>query len=485
METVMPAPSSPLPIATNLFRPGMRVAVAVSGGADSVALLRCLLEQRARLGVVLSVAHVHHGIRGAEADADAAFVEGLARKLDLPFFLERGNVPDAARASGETIEEAARNLRYGWFRHLLANGEADAVATAHTLDDQAETVLHRLLRGAWTEGLGGIHPVLGQDRPSASTARRPQATRGVILRPFLAIRRTQIESWLVEIGQPWREDSSNLDQAHTRNRLRHSLLPQLAEFNPQIANQFAHLAELARDEEDYWQSELARLLPTLLLPGRAVRGGGRATQHGESSVSIELERLSRLHPALRRRVLRAAAAQLGVSLDFAQTEELMALCQPEPEAPRPAKAAVGGQLCVQRTGREIRLTRRSLAHSEVLAPVLEYTLPIPGEVEATAFGLRLRATLRDSASGHPAPGPDLLPNSAKVRGASRTDRVQLRHSRGLQKAKQVFERLNVPASHRPHWPVVEWELEIVWMQGVGVESAKAVAAGLIIQAEML
>ena len=145
-------------LAANVFRPGMRIAVACSGGADSVALLRTLLDRRKDLGLVLSVAHLNHGIRGAEADADAAFVEALADKFDLPFHLRRADTPAAAELNRQGLEETARSLRYAWFWELLAQGHADAVVTAHTLDDQAETVLHRLLRGAWTEGLGGIFP---------------------------------------------------------------------------------------------------------------------------------------------------------------------------------------------------------------------------------------------------------------------------------------------------------------------------------------
>src|SRR5277367_103349 len=174
-----------------LMRPGMRLAVAVSGGADSVALLRALIEAAPEIGLVLSVAHVHHGIRGAEADGDAEFVAALAAKYELAFHRRDLDTPATARANRETIEEAARNLRYAWFRELLESGEADAVATAHTLDDQAETVLHKLLRGAWTEGLGGIHPVV---KPEAK--RPPGALKTVILRPFLSTTRREIEVFL-------------------------------------------------------------------------------------------------------------------------------------------------------------------------------------------------------------------------------------------------------------------------------------------------
>lgn len=324
-----------------LLRPGMRLAVAVSGGADSVALLRALVEAAPDIGLVLSVAHVHHGIRGPAADADAEFVAMLASEHRLGFHRNDVDAPAAARANGETLEEAARNLRYGWFRDLLGSGTADAVATAHTLDDQAETVLHKLLRGAWTEGLSGIHPVLKQPK-------------GLILRPFLEVRRKEIEAWLSRIGQPWREDASNADVTYTRNRLRRELLPALAAYNPQIYGHLANLATLARDEDAYWQGELVRSLPQLLLPGRPVRGGGRSASGdpGESTVALEIERLPD-SPAYRRRIVRAAARKLGVGLNFEQTERLLAMCGPA--APR--RERLTATLRAERSPRELRLTK--------------------------------------------------------------------------------------------------------------------------------
>ena len=211
---------------------------------------------------------------------------------------------------------------------------------------------------------------------------------GLILRPFLATSRPGIEAWLHAIGQPWREDSTNRDTSYTRNRLRHELLPVLAEYNPGIQSQLAHLAALARDEEAYWQGELARLLPSLLLPGKAVRGGGRATDtlHGADSLSIEIERLRTLQPALRRRVLRAAAARLGVSLDFEDTERLMGLCgfaefEDEEPARRGAKLHMEKGLRAERSPRELRLFRAEAKAPDgdaEAATVTEYALPIPG-----------------------------------------------------------------------------------------------------------
>jgi tRNA(Ile)-lysidine synthase len=466
MKSAIPAPA----LQTSLFHPGMRIAVACSGGADSVALLRALLDRRNELGLVLSVAHLNHGIRGAEADADAAFVEELARKLDLPLHLRRLDTPATAEVNRQGLEEAARTLRYAWFWELLANGQADAVVTAHTLDDQAETVLHRLLRGAWTEGLGGIYPIL---EPESRTSNN--SDKQLILRPFLSATRREIEAYLMAIDQPWREDSTNRDTRFTRNRLRHELIPVLAEYNSGIQNQLAHLATLARDEETYWQGELARLLPSLLLSGKAVRGGGRATDtlRGADSLAIEIERLRVLHPALRRRVLRAAADQLGCSLDFDDTERLLGLCgfagSGAANLARPGvKLQMEKGFRAERTPRELRLFRTEAeapnAGSED-AQWAEYSLPIPGTVEAPAFGLRLEATLGRQPE---APLPE-----ARLRASRSGDRVVLPHSRSRLKIKEALQRARLPVSAT--CPVLEWQGEIVWMPGLAIESSAAQA----------
>ncbi len=352
-------PSPYLPFDRTNIKPGDRICVGLSGGADSLALLLTLhaanTAPRDSLGIGLSAIHIHHGLRGQEADADQRFVEDLCTRLDIPLHLHHASVPGRVTQTRETIEEAARNLRYDFFSTLLANGQADAVLTAHTLDDQAETVLMKLLRGAWTEGLSAIHPVL-------------TLPKGKILRPFLATRRAGIESFLQSIGQPWRNDSTNTDTAFTRNRIRHELLPQLRTFNPNLDQTLANLAELAREEESRWQTELSRLLPHLLLPGKPVRGGGRAvsTAPGQSAVSIELDRLRILDPALRRRVLRAAARQLGARLSFDETSRLLALCgfSPYPAAGAPTVAPRTGStlhlpngLRADRSPRELRLYR--------------------------------------------------------------------------------------------------------------------------------
>ncbi|MGA2217485.1 MAG: tRNA lysidine(34) synthetase TilS [Terracidiphilus sp.] len=459
----MRGPLAPtLSIDTSLLKPGLRLAVGVSGGADSVALLRVLAEQRAALGLVLQVAHLHHGLRGAEADDDLAFARAVAAELGLPFDEARVDTAAEARANpetgkqAETIEEAARRLRYGWFRDLMAKGEVDAVATAHTLDDQAETVLAKFLRGAWTEGLSGIHPVV-------------QFPEGRIVRPLLGVTRAEVEGYLKELGQEWREDSSNRHLTFTRNRIRHELLPQLETWNPRLREHLAQMAALARDEEAWWEADLARIAPQLLLRGRAVRGGGRAAGDGISGISIDVSRLAALPAALQRRLLRFAAESLGVRTDFAATEALRDLAL-KGRAGQKRELAQG--LRGERTPRELKLQVGPIAGTET--PVPEYTGPVPGEILAPAFGLRVEMGVELECTGG-ADGSNLAGGrQARLRNWKPGDRVRLRHSSGPRKVKEVLERLRVTGTGRTLWPVLEVDGAIVWMRGVEVEPEQGI-----------
>ena len=442
-----------------LLKPALRLAVGVSGGADSVALLRALKERNGPLGLVLHAAHLHHGLRGEEADADLAFVSALAAELGLPFHEARVDTAAEAEAKSETIEEAARRLRYGWFRQLMASGEVEAVATAHTLDDQAETVLAKFLRGAWTEGLSGIHPAV-------------EFPEGRILRPLLAATRAEVEAYLSALGQDWREDSSNRHLTFTRNRIRHELLPLLEGWNPRLREHLTQMAALARDEEAWWQAELARLAPQFLLPGRPVRGGGRS---GGDGIALDVTRLATLAPALQRRLLRYAAEQMGFTPDFASTEVLRTLALAG-HAGQKRELAQG--LRAERTQRELRLSVESTAEAEELVP--EYSGAIPGEIVAPAFGLRLRievlAPPRAAECQAGVPG-----QSALLRNWKPGDRVRLRYSSGPRKVKEVLERMRITGSRRAVWPVLEVEGRIVWMQGVELEpepGIRVAASGL-------
>ena len=349
-----------------LFKAGERVCVAVSGGADSVALLLAMVEantesaqNKTPLGVVLRAAHVHHGLRGAEADGDEEFVREVCERLGVPLTVFRVDTAARRVAEGEGVEEAARELRYEALRGLMASGAVDVVATAHTMDDQAETVVMKMVRGAWTEGLGGISPEI-----QGSGA-------GRIVRPLLGVRRAEVEAFLREREQGWREDATNADVLLTRNRVRHVLMPMLREFNPGVDALLGRTAEVAREEEAFWQMEVARVLPQVLLPGKPVRGGGRAvsTTVGEVGHAIEIERLRGMPAALRRRIVRAAARKVfadaaeGYVLGGEETAKVLALAGfggvgGAVTGKIGSRLELHGGLRVERSAREIRLWRQ-------------------------------------------------------------------------------------------------------------------------------
>ena len=463
------AAAAALALDTALFAAGDRVCVAVSGGADSTALLRTLLAQREALGIVLSALHVEHGLRGQASDEDAEFVRALAEQFDLACEVVRVDTRQRMAEHKESVETAARCLRYQVFRDVLASGKADKVATAHTLNDQAETVLMKLLRGAWTEGLSGIHPELRMDNVSGKAGQNGHMSGKVCVRPFLRVQRAQIEDYLQAIGQPWRQDASNDSLAHTRNRIRHELLPHLREFNPQIDSILAHMADNARAEEQHWQAELNRLLPLLLLPGKPTRGGGRSvsTSIGSEEVAVEIARLRELDPALLRRVLRAAAERAGTTLDFDATERLLAFVTPAPHSSaKRMQLELSGGISVERSARELRFGRSS---AKTVSEDCTYELPVPGSVDAPAFRARFTASWLQEFSLQEAATP--LP-CAQVRAWKPGDRVELQHSRGPKKVKEILNRMKISAEDRATWPVVAWQGRIIWMRRVTVANVQ-------------
>ncbi|HKW34759.1 MAG TPA: tRNA lysidine(34) synthetase TilS [Candidatus Acidoferrum sp.] len=217
-------------------RPGERVGVAVSGGADSVALLLLLLELREKLGIVLSVVHFNHELRGKASDADEEFAAKLAGKHKLEFHSTSADIAKKAKNERANLEDAARRARYDYFRSLVASGTLTRIAVAHTADDQAETVLAHILRGTGLAGIGGIHPVAVP-----------------VFRPLLAIRRAELRAYLRRKKQNWREDSTNRDTTRLRARIRKKLLPLLEkQFQPAIVEHLTTLADLAREDEMYF-----------------------------------------------------------------------------------------------------------------------------------------------------------------------------------------------------------------------------------------
>src|SRR5882762_7962736 len=309
-----------------MIAPGNRIGVAVSGGADSMALLRALVELRAELGCVLAVVHFNHKIRVEASDQDASFVEELAQEFGLEFFGSSGDAKKYAAQHRLSLETAAREFRYGFFSTLAV----DKVATAHTLDDQAETVLMKVVRGAGTKGLSGIWPVVRRqeeqhsalsiqhpENPEESAGGGARAHTTFLIRPMLGVRRKEVEAYLRVLGQEWREDASNRDVKHTRNRVRHELLPLLErEYNPNIYQQLADAAEVARAEEEFWDE--------LIRKQEEQHSAKQVPRFARDDNSLELESVLKQPLALRRRVVRAAFQRAsGKSLDFEHTDALV------------------------------------------------------------------------------------------------------------------------------------------------------------------
>jgi tRNA(Ile)-lysidine synthase len=422
-----------------LLKAGDRVGVAVSGGADSVALLRLLVDLRPELGVVLSVVHFNHQLRGAASDADAQFVADLAQHHKLVLLCESGDTAAYAAQERLSIETAARELRYQYFRRLLAQALLNRIATAHTLDDQAETVLLKITRGAGSRGLAGIYPELSI--PDAKN-------RATIIRPLLASKRKDLEVYLNSLGQPWREDASNRDLRHARNRVRHGILPRLERFlNPAVREAMAETAEIARAEEDYWQREVAGLLPQLWT---------------QQSATLKSEALNTLPLALQRRIVRAACESLGLRLEFHHVEEILALAS----SPTAKSTELPAGWVVSRKEHALRLERKPAA----AASDYEYPLPVPGSTVVPEINSRFEAVLvpRSRIEGY---NPDHLLNRAllgkelQVRNWRPGDRFWPAHTKAPKKIKELLPGGEL-SSERRLWPVVVSENEVVWVRGL-------------------
>jgi tRNA(Ile)-lysidine synthase len=450
-----------------LLRAGERVAVAVSGGADSVALLRILHELREELGMVLSVAHFHHKIRGCEADADRDFVGDLARELQLEFHSGSADVPRHAREHKLSLESAARALRHDWFGELITRGRADKIATAHTLDDQAETVLMRVIRGSGVRGLSGI----------AAEHREKH-----LVRPLLAVTRKEIEEYLSANKQAWCTDSSNLDLSHTRNRVRHRLLPLLEkEFNPGIRQTLSDLADIARAEDEYWNKELGSLLPRLLRYGKPTRSGRSASSSASETLALELAILRSLPEAVQRLVLHGTVQQLGYVLEFKHIQQLTELIR-RPQSAR--RILLPDGIEAECSLRELRFARKKPGPHQDYS----YPLPIPGKIRIPELGKTIRADVltaeKTMISGYNTASllsRSLLAPQLMVRNWRPGDRFFPAHSHSPKKVKELLQSsrlgVEISSSERKLWPVVESAGEIVWMRGFAVPQAFAVQSG--------
>ncbi len=490
------------------IRAGDRLAVAVSGGADSVALLCLLLELRAELGIVLSVAHVNHKLRREESDEDERFVAQLARLhgLELHAYEAPIELIDRNRRSGigSGIEAAARELRYGFFRQLAREGRVTKIATAHTLDDQAETVLLRVFRGTGIRGLSGVHPrIIFREHGEAF---------GELVRPLLGFRRTALQEFLRERGRPWREDSSNRDTAFLRNRVRHRLLPIIGEeFGEAAIEHMGELAEIARAEEEHWESGHPEIGPQLSSAAEQVGEKigfvsgyrfsdtvsslksdaplGAAARKSISSAKAAVDSappeprqaasllagpLLALPLAAQRRLVRgwmeANAAHLRTS--FRLIEEALELARGP--AGRKLELPGGGYL---RRGRHDLLLKLEPINGHGETADYEYALAVPGAVEIPELGALVEARVVDPGAVPEDDRGQLLdlagvPNEVVIRNWRAGDRFRPAHTAAAKKVKDLLSARHATGAEKKLWPVAEAErCGLVWMRGFAVPAA--------------
>jgi tRNA(Ile)-lysidine synthase len=439
---------------------GQRVGVAVSGGADSVVLLHVLRGLRSAVAYDLCVLHVNHHLRGAESDADEAFVRELARELGLPVFVEQ-----AAAPKGD-IEQQARNQRRAFFERAMSEHGLQRIALGHTRSDQAETVLFRLLRGSGLAGLAGMRPV----------------TSGYLIRPLLTCSREDVRSWASEEGIQWREDSSNLDPSFTRNRLRGETLPALRDaYNPNLETVLAQCAELAGAEEDYWARGIDSIYSGLV-------------RHTPFGLQFDAGTIASLHLARRRRLIRQAICNVRGDLrtiEFEHVEAVICLCDsleghdrvmiPGVDAWRSFGQLLlsqGGLRASQARDYEIALKMGEVCELPFQAGRILVSLLNSGEAASVCASFKKE-------QGHKLEicdwDGDLLSAAGSLASLTvrnwRPGDVFQRVGHSAEKIKTLFQSGRVLLWERKHWPVVTIGAQIVWVRQFGSGAAVSARPG--------
>lgn len=449
------------------MRPGDRVAVAVSAGADSVALLCLLLELRAELGIVLSVAHINHKLRGEESDEDERFVAKLARQHGLDLHVREARI-DAIRnvAKSSGVEAAARELRHSFFRELARDGRVTKIATAHTLDDQAETVLLRMFRGTGIRGLAGIHPRIIFEADGQAF--------GEVVRPLLGFRHAPLQEFLREQNQSWREDSSNRDLAFLRNRVRHRLLPMIIEeFGQTAIEHMAELAEIARAEEEHWNRDHPEIAASPL----------SATEE-RPIAPLPVDPLLALPLAAQRRLVRAwlEANAPDLSVSFHLIEQALELAAEPPG--RKVEMPSGWNL---RRGRhDLHLEFEDLNVRKQNTDY-QYTLAVPGSVKVLELGALVEARIVDvlevpENEREQLLDPRHMTSEVLIRNWRPGDRYWPAHTATEKKVKELLSSRHATGAEKKLWPVAVAEgCGLVWMRGFAVPAAfRAPGAGQVI-----
>jgi len=460
----------------DLLVPGDRVVVGVSGGPDSLCLLHVLMHLREAYSLQLHVAHLHHGARGADADADAEIVAALATGWGLPVTVERRDVPALARAHRLAFEETARRVRYAFLARVAEEAGALKIAVGHNADDQAETVLMHFLRGAGPAGLRGMLPttpladyrLLAPLRPRSASGEENLVSDLHIIRPLLQVPRRKIERYCASEGLTPRFDRSNLDTTYFRNRLRHELLPTLETYNPNIRARLCHTAAVVAADYE------------LLAQVRNEAWASVVREEREARVVFDLAAWRALPVALQRATLRQAAYHLRSSLrdvDFVHVENAR-------------RVALRGETNAQATlpmGLALTVGYETLAVGEASdagrppdEPLLWSTESVPVRVPGTTAlprsGWELHAEVLEQWSAQPIsanPDPwtayldvDALAGPLALRPRRRGDRFYPQGMHGHSVRLSAFmTNVKIPLAWRDHVPLLLAGDEIVWVCG--------------------
>ncbi len=459
-----------------ILLPGARVVTAVSGGADSVAMFRLLNRLRDEVGIRLLIAHFNHSLRGAESDADEQFVSALAREFGVEFITAKEDVAAACARNNWNVEEGARKLRYAFFAELVTSGRADFIAVAHTMEDQAETVLARVIRGTGVTGLGGIYPVAG-----------------AIVRPLLEFRREELREYLSQIGQPWREDSTNSDTRRLRARIREKLLPVLAnDFSPAVVQHLATLSRLSREEEVFWDELVERQFHALVKHTGGTRkiaahslldpfsAASLGTQPAPAGKHIPTSPFRALTERMIRRLYKDIRSDLR-ELTSEHVEQVIRLAE---QATSSSEVNLPGGVIVERAfdslifrGEHPGLERPAADETPAGESAYHYQVPVP-ETGVTSISVAELATCfrlkkidwsrmpRDTERQSEVFDAELLHFPLVLRSWRPGDAYRPKGRRGRRKLKELFLAARVPAEQRATWPVLESDGQIVWARNM-------------------
>jgi tRNA(Ile)-lysidine synthase len=465
---------------SGMLRAGERVGVGVSGGADSVGLLRVLCELQEKLGIVVSVVHFNHELRGKASDADEKFVEKLAARLGVEFIAGRENIREKAKREKANLEDAARRARYAFFARLVNEGKVDCVAIAHTMDDQAETVLGHILRGTGLAGLGGIHP-----------------ETGVVIRPLLGVRREELRAYLKLREQSWREDATNRDMTRLRARVRKKLLPLLEkQFQPRVVEHLANLAELAREDE----SLLEKLAGEWIKKAIEKNGeesriaidkffwcGGEKRDTADSKDLNGGDNKKSVSRAFAKRVVRKIVEELKAHAGELGAQHVEAVLRLADEGQNGKGLELPGGVEARRERDALIFSaRRSTEKRASPLPARQYEYDLKLEkTDTTVRVVELECEFRLRVIDWPAKrgetkgvgavlDRDRLQLPLVLRNWKPGDRLHAAGHRGAHKLKRLLNEKHVSRWERDGWPVLTSEGTIVWARGFPVAAKYAV-----------